>query len=69
MIVGCKKAVQGDEYLVLIRWMGLDDDGETWEFMSWMLEDAPAVLSKGLKCLRLSLDDKKKLRGRYGFSL
>lgn len=25
-VVGCKKAARGDEYLVLVRWMGYDHD-------------------------------------------
>lgn len=48
--------------------MGLDDDEETWEPTSRVVKDAPVVLEKELKRLRLSSDDKNKLRERYGFS-
>lgn len=67
--VGCQKAVRGDEHLVLLRWMGLDDEEETWEPVWRMLEDTPALLKKKLKHSGLSSDYKQKLRKRYRFSL
>ena len=68
-IEGCKRATKGNEYRVLIRWMGLDDDEATQESVSRVLEDGPVILKKELKRLRLSTEDRRRLRERYGFSV
>ena len=60
-----KKAPRGDEYLVLVRWMGLDEEA-TWEPVSRVLEDAPVVLKRELRKMCLPPGDKKKLHERYG---
>lgn len=36
-IEGYKKAARGDEYLVQVKWMGLDDDEATLEPVSRVL--------------------------------
>ena len=41
-----KKATLGDEYVVLAQWEGLDEAESTWEPVSRILEDAPAMLKK-----------------------
>ena len=43
-----KKAPRGDEYLVLVRWMELDEKA-TWASVSWVLEEAPVVLKRERK--------------------
>lgn len=55
--------------MVLARRIALDDEDETWEPVSPVLEDDPAVLKRELKRFRLLSDDKKKQRKRCGFSL
>lgn len=48
--------------MVLVRLMGLDKDETTWEPVSRVWDDAPVVLKKELKRLRLSTEDKTRLR-------
>ena len=39
-----KKAPRGDEYLVVVRWMELDE--KTWAPVSWEMEEAPVMLER-----------------------
>lgn len=39
----------GDEYVFRIYWKGLDNEESTWELVSRLKEDAPAVLRAPLK--------------------
>ena len=68
-IEGVKKVPRGDEYLVRVRWMGLDDEEATWERISKVLEDAPVMLKKELRKLRLSKEEKGRLHARDGFRI
>lgn len=54
---------------MLVRWIGLDDEGASLEPVPQVLEDAPGVWKKKLTRLRLSSDDKKQLREHFGFSV
>ena len=49
-----KKATLGDEYVVLVQWERLDEAKSTWEPVSRILEDAPAMLKKQIRLLKPS---------------
>ena len=61
-----KKATLGDEYVVLVQWKGLDEAESTWEPVSRILEDAPAMLEKQILLLKPSAAFKEGLKKRYG---
>jgi len=60
-----RKARQGDEYVVLVQWEGLDDAEGTWEPVSRIMEDAPTVLRRALKRIKPSATIKRELQRRY----
>ena len=59
-------AASGDEFVVKVAWEGLEEAVSTWEPVSHVLYDAPAVVSKELKALRLNVEQNKTLVQRYG---
>ena len=63
------RAASGDEFVVKVAWEGLAEAKSTWEPVSRMFHDAPAVLHKELKALRLKAEHKRALVQRYGFRL
>ena len=52
-----------------MAWEGLEEAESTWESVLRMIYDAPAVLRKGLKALRLKAKQKRALVQRYGLRL
>ena len=60
-----KRAASGDEFVVKVAWEGLEESEGTWEPVSRVFHDAPAVLRKELKALR----QKRALVQRYGLRL
>ena len=64
-----KQAASGDEFVVKVAWEGLGEAGSTWEPVSRVFHDAPAVPRKVLKALRLKEEKKQALVQRYGFRL
>ena len=41
-----KRAARGDEFVVFVKWMGLDEAEGTWEPVSRVMTDAPAILRR-----------------------
>ena len=52
-----------------MAWEGLEEEESTWKPVSRVFHDAPAVLRKELKALRLKADQKRALMQRYGLRL
>ena len=65
-IFAIKRAASGDEFVVKVAWEGLEEAESTWEPVSRVFHDAPAVLRKELKALRLKAEQKRALVQRYG---
>ena len=59
----------GDEFVVQMAWEGLEEAESTWEPMSRVFYDAPAVLCKELKVLRPKVEQKRALVQRYSLRL
>ena len=53
-----KRAASGDEFIVEGAWKGLEEAESTGELVSRVLHDAPVVLLKELKALRLQAEQK-----------
>ena len=68
-ITAAKRAARGDGFVFFVKWMGLDEAEGTWEPVSRVMADAPAILEKELKKLKLSTDEKRSLRECYGLSV
>ena len=64
-----KRAASGDEFVVKGALEGLEEAESTWEPVSRVFHDAPAVLRKELKALRLKAEQKRALVQRYGLHL
>ena len=68
-ISAIKRAGIRDELVVKVAWEGLEEAGSTWEPVLCAFHDAPAVLRKELKALRLKAEQKRALVQRYGLRL
>ena len=68
-ISAIKRAASGDEFVVKMAWEGLKESESTWEPVTPVFHDAPTVLRKELKALRLKAEQKRALVQRYGFRL
>ena len=64
-ITAVKPAKYGNEYLVNVMWEGLEDEESTWEPVSRVFADAPAVLRKELQKMKLGKDIRRALQARY----
>ena len=65
-ISAIKRAASGDGFVVTVAREGLKEAESTWEPVSRVFHDAPAVLRKELKALRLKAEQKPALVQRYG---
>ena len=61
-ISAIKRAASGDEFVVKVAWEGLEEAESSWEPVSRVFHDAPAVLRKVLK-------QKRALVQQYGLRL
>ena len=68
-ISAIKRAASGEEFVVKVAWEGLEEAKSTWEPVSRVCHDVPAVLHKELKALRLKAEQKRALVQRYGLRL
>ena len=68
-ISAIKRAASGDEFVVKVACKGLEEAESTWEPVSRVFHDAPAVLRKELKALRLKAEQERALVQRYGLRL
>ena len=68
-ISAIKWAASGDDFVVKVAWEGLEEAESTWEPVSRVCHDAPAVLHTELKALRLKAEQKRALVQRYGLRL
>ena len=67
-ISAIKWAASGDEFVVKVSCEG-QEAKSTWKPVSRVFHDAPAVLHKELKALRLKAEQKRGLVQRYGLRL
>ena len=68
-ISAIKGAAIGDEFVVKVAWEGLEEAESIWEPVSRVFHDAPAVVRKELKALRLKAEQKRALVQRYRLRL
>ena len=68
-ISAIKRAASGDEFVVKMAWERLKETESTWEPASRVFHDAPAVLRRELKALRLKAEQKRALVRRCGLRL
>ena len=68
-ISAIKWAASGDKFVVKVAWEGLEEAESTGERVSRVFQDAPAVLHKELKALRLKAEQKWALVQRCGLRL
>ena len=68
-ISAIKRAESGHEFVVKVAWEGLEEAERTSEPVSRVLHDAPAVLRKEFKAMRLKTEQKRGLEQRYGLRL
>ena len=64
-----ERAASGDDLFVKVAWEGLKEAQSTWELVSRLFHDAPVVLHKELKTLRLKVEQERVLVQRYGLRL
>ena len=57
------------KYRVQIAWVGLEDEGPTWEPMSTVYADAPKYVEQKLRRMRLDSVTKRALKWNYGTNL
>ena len=60
-ISAIKRAASGDEFVVKVARVGLEEAKSTWEPVSRVFHDALAVLHKELKALRLTAEQRRAL--------
>ena len=68
-ISAIKRVASGDEFVVKVARVGLEEAKSTWEPVSRVFHDALAVLHKELKALRLTAEQRRALVQRYGLRL
>ena len=68
-ISAIKRAASGDEFVVKVAWEGLEEAKSTWEPVLRVFHDAPTVLHKERKALRLKAEQKRALVQRCGLHL
>ena len=68
-ISAIKRTASGDEFVAKGAWEGLEEVESTWEPVSRLFRDAPAMLRKELKALRIKAEHSRALVQRYGLSL
>ena len=68
-ISAIKRVASGDEFVVKVAWERLEEAESTWELISRVFHDVPAVLRVELKVLRLKAEQKRTLVQRYGLRL
>ena len=64
-----KGAACDDEFIAKVAWRRLEEAKSTWEPVSRVFHDAPAVLCKELKALLLKAEQERALVQRYGLRL
>ena len=64
-----KRAAGSDDFIVKVAWEGLEEAESTWEPVSRVFHDAPAVLRKELKALRLKAKRERALLQQHGLCL
>ena len=64
-----KRVARGDKFVVKVARERLEEAKSTWEPVSRVFHDAPAVLHKELKALMLKAEQKRALVQRYGLRL
>ena len=68
-ISAIKRVASGDEFVVKVAWERLEEAERTWEPVSRVFHDAPAVLRTEFQTLRLKAEQKRALVQRYGLRL
>ena len=58
-----------EEYVVKMKWVGLDEEESTWEPVSTIYADAPKHMVARLRKLRLTKEVRDDLKKKYGIKL
>ena len=58
-------AADGEEYVVNVKWIGLDEEETTWEPMFTIYADAPKYVLAQLRKLRLTTEVRDHLKKTY----
>lgn len=59
-------SADGDDRVVDVKWVGLDESEMTWETVHHIHKDTPPYLANQLKNMKLTKDICKALRTKYG---
>ena len=54
-----------DEYVVKVKWLGLDEEETSWEPVSAIYADAPKYVVAQLRKLRLTKEARDDLKKKY----
>ena len=62
-------AADGEEYVVNVKWIGLDEEETTWEPVFTIYADAPKYVLAQLRKLRLTKEVRDHLKKTYGMKV
>ena len=66
MVDAVDSAAGNEEYVVKVKWVGLDEEDTTWEPLSTIHTDAPKYVVAQLRKLRLTKEVRDDLKKKYG---
>ena len=69
MIDAVDLAADSEEYVVKVKWVGLDKEETTWEPLSTIHTDAPKYVVAQLRKLRLTKEVRDGLKKKYGMKV
>ena len=62
-------AADSEEYVVKVKWVGLDEEETIWEPVSTIYADAPKYVVAQLRKLRLTKEVRDDLKKKYGMKV
>ena len=60
-LIDCKYNRQAKEWNILVKWMGIDEIENTWEPLSTLLEDVPAIVHKMIRTMSRANSNVKQM--------